>query len=280
MLSIIKLPAFLQRRLEHAAGAFFNPKRRELDFALPPGEPALVPVDSVSWRVFKNPVALFVGGVAAVILELAEPAVRSGVWEHSSFRRDPIGRLQRTGLAAMVTIYGARSVAEPMIASIVRMHAAVQGESAGGAHYSANDPRLLTWVHATAVFSFAQAYSRYVEPLSHLEIDAMYREGIPASRLYGARGAPASAAAMQSLFKSMSGKLEASPVVFAFLDVMRKTPALPRPILWLQPMLVRAAVELIPQDIRSSLGLGKHLGLRPHERWLVRFTTSRNATSP
>jgi uncharacterized protein (DUF2236 family) len=54
--------------------------------ALPAGEPALAAPDSVSWRVFKNPVSLFVGGVTAVILELAEPRVRTGVWEHSSFR--------------------------------------------------------------------------------------------------------------------------------------------------------------------------------------------------
>ena len=47
--------------------------------------------------VFKNPVTMFIGGVAAVILELAEPRVRTGVWEHSRFSRDPVGRLRRTG---------------------------------------------------------------------------------------------------------------------------------------------------------------------------------------
>jgi hypothetical protein len=99
------------------------------------GEEALLPPDSVSWRIFKNPIALFIGGMAAVILELAEPSVRAGVWEHSSFRKDPVGRLQRTGLAAIVTVYGARSIAEPMIAEVVRMHAKVAGE-AGFDNYS------------------------------------------------------------------------------------------------------------------------------------------------
>jgi len=74
--------------------------------------------DSVSWRVFKNPLSVFIGGVAAVIMELAEPRVRTGVWEHTSFRIDPIRRLRRTGPAAMVTIYGARRTAEAMIAGI------------------------------------------------------------------------------------------------------------------------------------------------------------------
>src|ERR1700677_3188697 len=151
--AIIRLLLRLQRRLDAAAGMFLNPRQDlAIDFARPPGEPALVSPDSVSWRIFKNPIALYVGGLAGVILELAEPAVRTGVWEHSSFRTDPVRRLQITGLAAMVTVYGARSIAEPMIARVSRMHAKVTGETSAGEAYAANDARLLTWVHTTAAF--------------------------------------------------------------------------------------------------------------------------------
>ena len=115
MLPIIRLPQSLQLKLYAAASfALMAHKGQEINFARPLGEAALLSPDSVSWRIFKNPIALFIGGISAVILELADPAVRSGVWNHTSFRTDPMGRLRRTGLAAMVTIYGARSVAEPM----------------------------------------------------------------------------------------------------------------------------------------------------------------------
>jgi uncharacterized protein (DUF2236 family) len=238
------------------------------------GEEALLPPDSVSWRIFKNPIALFIGGMAAVILELAEPSVRAGVWEHSSFRKDPIGRLQRTGLAAIVTVYGARSIAEPMIAGVVRMHAKVAGETSAGVPYSANDARLLTWVQATAGFGFAEAYSRYVDPLSQVEFNALYREGVLASRLYGALAAPKSIAELQSLFDSMRGRLEPSPIVFEFLQIMRETPAFPAPLLWMQPMLVRAAVEIIPDWIRGCLGLTASHGLRSRERWIIRLAAA------
>jgi len=77
-----------------------------VDFATPAGAAALFAPDSVTWRVMKNPVALMVGGIAGVILELAEPRVRTGVWEHTTFRSDPAGRIRRTGYATMVTIYG------------------------------------------------------------------------------------------------------------------------------------------------------------------------------
>ena len=71
-----------------------------IDFLNPPGAPALYAPDSLAWQVFKNPVALFVGGITAVLLELAEPRVRSGVWGHSIFPTDPITRMRRTGAAA------------------------------------------------------------------------------------------------------------------------------------------------------------------------------------
>ncbi len=125
MITPIVLPWPLQSSLEAMARVLLEPgDRSSIDFSRPVGEAALVSPDSVSWRVFKNPLSLFIGGVTAVIMELAEPRVRTGVWEHTTFRLDPIRRLRRTGLAAMVTIYGARSTAESMIARIRRMHEA------------------------------------------------------------------------------------------------------------------------------------------------------------
>src|SRR5271155_605444 len=215
----------MQSRLETGTRALLSPKDGpRIDFTRPRGEGALLPPDSLSWRIFKNPIALLIGGMAAVILELAEPAVRTGVWEHSSFRKDPLGRLQRTGLAAMVTVYGARSIAEPMIAGVVRMHARVAGETPAGVAYSAGDADLLTWVQATATFGFAEAYSRYVDPLRPAELDAVYREGAPISLLYGALNTPRSDAERRALFDSMHRRLEPSPVVFQFLKIMSETP--------------------------------------------------------
>ena len=98
-----------------------------VDFTRPPGEPAIVGPDSVSWQVFRNPVTMFVGGVAAVLMELGEPRVRTAVWNQSSFRRDPAGRLRRTGMAAMVTVYGARSSLEALTARVRALHGRIGG---------------------------------------------------------------------------------------------------------------------------------------------------------
>ena len=272
MLPLIRLPKSLQLKLHAATGAaLMAHKGQEIDFAHPVGEPALLAPSSVSWRIFKNPIALFIGGISAVILELADPAVRSGVWNHSTFRTDPMGRLRRTGLAAMVTIYGARSVAEPMIAAVVRMHAKVSGKTPAGVPFCANDSTLLKWVHATASFSFAQAYSRYVAPLSSAEMSAWYQEGVPVSRLYGALDAPSTEHELRELLDSARERLERSEIIFEFLQIMRDTAIFPIQLRWLQRVMVRAAVELVPAWMRERLGLDASYGLRRWERSVVQL---------
>lgn len=260
----------LRGRLEAAARELLTPDDLSVDFTRPAGEPALVAPDSVSWRVFKNPVTMFVGGVAAVILELAEPRVRAGVWEHSSFRRAPVNRLRRTGLAAMVTVYGARSVAEAMIAGVNRMHERVRGHAEGGASYHASDPELLNWVQATAAFGFLEAYAAYVAPIGAADRDAYYAEGTEAARLYGATKPPSSQRELESMFAAMEPKLERSDVILEFLSIMNAARILPGALRLAQGLFVRAAVEILPDRLRCLTGLGQHFGLRAWEAPLVR----------
>lgn len=241
-----------------------------VDFETPAGEPALSPSDGVSWQVFRNPIGLFIGGVTAVLLEFAEPRVRSGVWDYTTFRTDPLARMERTGLAAMVTVYAARSTAEKMIANVSRMHARIEGKTPSGVAYRADDPELLVWVQATAAFGFLEAYCTFVRPLSAAQRDLFYAEGEPAARLYGAVGAPTSVAELEELFQAMRPKLEYSEIVFEFLDILHATPIFPRPLRGIQSMLIRAAAELTPAWAREILGLGARHGLKPWEHHIVR----------
>lgn len=263
-------PGPLRRRLEAAARELASPDGMpKVDFTQPSGEAALAPPDSISWQVFKNPVSLFIGGVTAVLLELAEPRVRSGVWDHTSFRTDPLPRMKRTGLAAMVTVYGARSVAEKMIAGVGRMHSKVAGLTPAGQAYRADDPELLGWVQATASFGFLEAYANFVRPVTDAERDRFYAEAGPAAALYGAVGAPKSLAQQQAQFAAMLPRLERSEIVFEFLHIMRRTPVFPAPLRPLQRMLIRAGVEITPAAVRQKLGLDTRFGLKRGEARLI-----------
>ena len=266
----IILPWPLRSGLEATVRALLEPgDRPPIDFSKPIGEPALVSPDSVSWRVFKNPLSLFIGGVTAVIMELAEPRVRTGVWEHTSFRVNPIKRLRRTGLAAMVTIYGARSAAEAMIASVRRVHDRIAGATPSGGPYCANDPELLNWVQATAAYGFLQAYHAYVQPLLSSERDHYYAEGVTTAALYGATSTPTSEVELEDLFQTMRSRLERSDIVFEFLAIMCSAPVLPTLLRPAQRLLVRAAVNLTPRWTQTILGLEGD-GFYPWEAGVVR----------
>jgi uncharacterized protein (DUF2236 family) len=265
----IVLPWPLQSGLEAATQALLDlGDQSSADFLRPAGEAALVSPNSISWRVFKNPLSLFIGGVAAVIMELAEPRVRTGVWEHTTFRVDPIRRLRRTGLAAMVTIYGPRSKAEAMIARIRRMHDGVAGSTPAGKAYRASDPELLNWVQSTAAYGFLQAYNQYVCALSNLERDHYYAEGTLAAGLYGA-SASTSEAALEMRFEAMSERLERSEILFEFLAIMRSAPILPLPLRSVQSLLIRAAIDLTPDWLQTIVGLTGN-GLNAWETGVVR----------
>lgn len=245
------------------------PAGLQVDFAQPSQAPALAPAQGVSWRVFANPVSLFIGGVSAVLLELAEPSVRTGVWEHSSFRQDPAGRLHRTGYAAMVTVYAPQEAARAMIAHVVKVHGKVQGQTPAGVPYEANDPRLLNWVQATAVFGFTQAYHAYVTALSPAEKDAAFTEGQAAARLYGATDAPSTWQAWEQLLQATTPGLENSDILVQFLDIMDQSVLLPRIARPLQRLLVRAAVSMTPAPVHGFAAL-QGRGLRRAEHQLVR----------
>ena len=58
--------------------------------------------DSVAWRLHADPVML-IGGMRALLVQALEPRAMAGVDQHSKFREDPWGRLQRTTNFVMAT---------------------------------------------------------------------------------------------------------------------------------------------------------------------------------
>lgn len=243
---------------------------RNISFLEPFGEAAALPPESVSWRVFKNPVAMFIGGITATVLELAEPRIRAGVWDHTSFRDQPLPRLKRTGLAAMVTVYGAESVARKLIRGVNRQHAQVKGVDEHGREYKALQAPLMNWVHTTASFGFLQAYCQFVYSLPQADRDAFYSEALASAAMYGAPGCPHSEQECDEHFKAMQPQLGPTPVIAEFLAIMKETPALPGLLRPFQGMMIRAAVSLIPETLQQQLQLEKAARLRGWERLMIR----------
>jgi uncharacterized protein (DUF2236 family) len=242
----------------------------KVDFLNPPGEPAGLEPDSMHWKVYKNPVAMAVGGVAAVLLEFADARIRYGVWDHSIYKQDPIGRSKRTGTAAMVGVYGPRRAAERVIQGVTNMHARVTGNTPKGEAYRALDPELLDWVSATAAYGFLTAYDTFVERVSEADKALYYAEAAPGAKLYGVQNSPMSTADFFKMMDKLVHRFEPHEINEEFLGIIMSGAAAPDTPKYLSRAMARASVSLLPPIVREKLGLGARYNLSAIDRMTVK----------
>lgn len=105
--------------------------------------------------------SMFVGGLRALLLQSLHPLAMAGVAQHSDYRGDPWGRLQRTSTFLAVTTFGTATDAQRAVDKVRGIHRRVRGQAPDGRDYRADDPHLLEWVHIAEVDSFLQAYQLY-----------------------------------------------------------------------------------------------------------------------
>ena len=211
---------------------------------------------SVVWRVHGDVTTMMVGGVAALLLQTLHPGVLSGVWDHSNFRGDMLGRLRRTARFISITTYASRRDAEAAIARVRGIHERIQGTRPDGTPYSATDPALLAWVHATETVSFLDAWIQYGEPRMTLaDQDRYFAEMAGIARALGADPVPASRAGMMGFIARMRRELSAD-------DRTREVAALVlgrhpdnRSTDPLQAIGFQAAIDLLPPWARRMHGL-------------------------
>lgn len=250
------------------------PARRRvptLDFTQPKRAPAFYGPDSIQWRIHKNPVSLGIGGVCAVLLEFADPRIRTGVWDHSTYPVDPIGRSERTGHAAMVGVYGPRSEAEKLIARITRMHSKVEGVTPDGEPYRALDPVLLNWVAATAGYGFLHAYDRFVRRLTPAEKIGFWTGGEGLGELYGVTESPSSDAEFLDMMRDLAPNFEPHPIIAEFLEIVEKRDVANRGEAFVRRAIARASVAILPDLVRERLGLGPEYDMTRADRITVRL---------
>lgn len=120
---------------------------------------------------------MLIGGISALMLQALHPLALAGVWDHSNFRQDMLGRLRRTSQFISGTAFGSRKDADWLIEKVRTIHPQVVGHAPDGRPYVASDPDLLTWVHVAEVSNFLAAHLRYRNPsLSDRDQDRYYSE--------------------------------------------------------------------------------------------------------
>lgn len=199
----------LKARLRHALIALLTRESETpVDYDQPIGDAGLFGPRSLTWRVHADFPGMMAGGVCALMLQTLHPRALAGVYDHSNFREDLMGRLRRTTAFVAATSYASRAEATRVITRIAQIHTRVQGVTAGGEPYSAADPDLLTWVHVTEMSSFLAGFRRFRGvALTMAERDRYYRETARVAEMLGARRVPKSAAAVARYFEKVQPQL-------------------------------------------------------------------------
>ncbi|MGA1362885.1 MAG: oxygenase MpaB family protein [Ilumatobacteraceae bacterium] len=117
--------------------------------------------DNSPVRTVHSDASMFIGGMRALLLQSLHPLAMAGVAEHSDYRNDPWGRLQRTAEFLAATTFGPAELAQHAVDAVRAVHSRVHGVTADGTPYSADDPHLLRWVHVAEIDSFLVAYQAY-----------------------------------------------------------------------------------------------------------------------
>jgi uncharacterized protein (DUF2236 family) len=194
-----------------------------------------------------------VGGFRSLLVQTLHPLAIAGVAQHSSFRTDPLGRLQRTAGFVAITTFGTTAEAEAAISKVRRVHERVQGVAPDGRPYSANDPDLLAWVHHVEVQSFLVAYLRIGPGLSAGDADRYVAEMAVLGDRLGVKE-PLTTAADLHEWVGTHPERRVTPLARDAVRFML-APPLPLPVRAPYTVLLAGAISLIPMRTRAQLGL-------------------------
>jgi uncharacterized protein (DUF2236 family) len=253
----------LRRGLVRQVRAVFNDAKKG-ERPVMRSDDALFAPDSVVWRVHGDVTTMMVGGVAALLLQMLHPAVLAGVWDHSNFRTDMLGRLRRTARFIAMTSFGARADAEAAIGRVRGIHDKVDGVLPDGTPYRAGDPKLLAWVHVSEAICFLDAWIRYSEPdMPVADQDLYFAEFARIPEALGADPVPRSRAEAEALIAAMRPELAVDARTREVAALVLNQPARSLSAGPVQAITFQAAVDLLPDWARRMHGLSAPRLTRP-----------------
>lgn len=225
-------------------------------YAEPIGDPGLLNPDAAAWKVHADFPSMVIGGISALMLQSLHPAAMAGVVEHSDYQSDPMKRFWRTASFIAITTFGSTQQATDLIDLVRRRHNQVNGVSADGVEYDANDPDLLRWVHTAEHWQFLQSYQRHSSrPLSQEECNLYLREVAGVAERLGATDLPVSMDEVRAYFDSIRLELRATPASLDTVDFLLRRIKLPWHQRRVYAIAAQAAVDILPSWSRDLLCL-------------------------
>ncbi|WP_413529364.1 oxygenase MpaB family protein [Rahnella inusitata] len=271
---MLSIKTLLRSKIERQVLSISGLALGGIDFEKPAGDPGLFGPESVTWRIHGDFTSMLCGGVSALLLQMLHPLALAGVWDHSSFREDMLGRLRRTSQFVSGTTFAPIRDANALIEKVKFIHLRVTGTDVYGTPYAASDPDLLVWVHVTEAYSFLQSHLRYRNPaLSLADQNRYYQEFARVAESLGSASVPDSVTAVEAYFQAMRSQLRCDDRTLEVVRLLQNAPAPSRLAKPVGSLLIQAGIDLLPEWASKQLGIS----LSPLKRKSVRFGTRRIA---
>lgn len=198
--------------------------------------------------------SMFVGGLRALLLQSLHPLAMAGVAEHSDYRGDPWGRLQRTSTFLATTTFGCAADAQAAVDHVRRIHRYVHGVAPDGRPYHASDPHLLEWVHIAEVDSFLLAHQLYgAAPLDQSGRDGYVADMAVVARALGVPEPPRTEQELHDRIEDFRPELRGTRAARDAARFLLLTPPLPLPARPAYGVLAATAVAMLPAWARLPL---------------------------
>ena len=200
--------------------------------------------------------AMFVGGLRALLLQSLHPLAMIAVAQHSDYREDPWGRLQRTSTFLAATTYGTVEDAQRAVDRVRRVHEHVTGIAPDGRSYRAADPHLLRWVHVAETDSFLRCHQRYgARPLDEAGCDGYVADTARIAVELGVPDPPRTRADLDAALRAYRPELRGSAEAREAARFLVRNPPLPLLARGPYALLAAAAVGELPAWARRELRL-------------------------
>ncbi|GAA2048217.1 oxygenase MpaB family protein [Williamsia deligens] len=237
---------------ERVAGDEGPARRDRIHFA---AGPRRYGPDSAIHRVHGD-ASMFVGGMRALLLQSLHPLAMAAVDQHSGYRGDPWGRLQRTSTFLAETTFGTIEDADRAIRIVRAVHRRITGTTPDGQAYAASDPHLIRWVHVAEIDSFLRAHDRYgARPLDAAGRDEYVRQTAFVARGLGAVDVPETTAELDEVLRSYRPELRGTAAARRTARFILLNPPIPVAVRPAYGVLSSVAVSMMPWWTRLPLRL-------------------------
>ncbi|HET6726334.1 MAG TPA: oxygenase MpaB family protein [Gammaproteobacteria bacterium] len=195
---------------------------------------------------------LLAGGMRAILLQVAHPAIGRGVAEHSNFTNRAMDRLRATMTYVYCMTFGSPDERRAVRDQVETVHRSINGPG-----YDARDPDLQLWVAATLYHTALMLYERWVCRLDDRRAEIIYRQ----YRILGAalqmreEQWPTDRAAFSNYWNAMLKRLEVTDAARAVCDDLFHPRQVP---LWMRtamPLNRLITAALLPAPIRDAYGI-------------------------